>query len=142
LLGSAQFPAELIQAEDETLWSEVHKLFYSIWSKEELPDQWKETVIVPINRKGDKTECSNYPGISLLPTSYKNVSDILSRSSPYVNEIIGDRHCGFQCNRSTTDKIFCICQILEKKLEYNETVYQPFIGFKKACDSVRSVSVF
>jgi hypothetical protein len=40
-------------------------------------------------------------------------------------------------NRSTTDQIFCICQILEKKWEYNETVHQLFINFKKAYDSVR-----
>jgi len=54
-----------------------------------------------------------------------------------VNEIIGDHQCGFQRNRSTTDHIFCIHQILEKKLEYNEEVYQLFIDFKKAYESVR-----
>jgi hypothetical protein len=43
-----------------------------------------------------------------------------------VDEIIGDHQCGFRCNRSTTDKIFCIRQILEKKLEYNEVVHQLF----------------
>jgi hypothetical protein len=39
---------------------------------------------------------------------------------------------------STTDQIFCIRQILEKKWEYNETVHQPFLGIEKACDSVRT----
>jgi hypothetical protein len=53
-----------------------------------------------------------------------------------IDEIIGDHQCGFQRNRSTTDQIFCI-QILEKKWEYNETVHQLFINFKKAYDSVR-----
>jgi hypothetical protein len=61
----------------------------------------------------------------------------LSRLSPYVDEIIGDHQCGFRCNRSTTDQKFCIRQILEKKWEYNETVHQPFVEFKKAYDSVR-----
>jgi hypothetical protein len=42
----------------------------------------------------------------------------------------------FQCNRSITDQVFCICQILEKKWEYNDTVHQQFIDFKKAYDSV------
>jgi hypothetical protein len=45
--------------------------------------------------------------------------------------------CGFRRNRSTTDQIFCIRQILEKKWEYNETVHRLFIDFKKAYDSVR-----
>jgi hypothetical protein len=62
--------------------------------------------------------------------------NILSRLSPYTDEIIGDHHCGFQHNRSPTDRIFCIRHILEKKWEYNETVHQLFIDFKKAYDSV------
>jgi hypothetical protein len=51
--GSDQILAELIQAGGETLWSEIHKLMNSTWNKEELPDQWKESVTVPIH-KGDK----------------------------------------------------------------------------------------
>jgi hypothetical protein len=54
-----------------------------------------------------------------------------------LDEIIGDHQCGFQRNRLTSDQIFCICQILEKKWEYNETINQIFIDFKKAYDSVR-----
>jgi len=52
----------------------------------------------------------------------------------------GDHQCGFQRNRSTTDHIACISQILEKKWEYNEAVHQLFIGFKTAYDSVRRES--
>jgi hypothetical protein len=62
---------------------------------------------------------------------------LLSRLSPYIDEIIGDDQCGFQRNRSTTDQIFCIRQILQKKWEYNETVHQLFVDFKKAYDSLR-----
>jgi hypothetical protein len=65
------------------------------------------------------------------------VSILLSRLSPYIDEIIGDHQCGFRRNRSTTVQIFCIRQILEKKWEYSETVHQLFIDFKKAYDSVR-----
>jgi hypothetical protein len=73
-----------------TLQSEIHKLVNSIWTKEELADQWKASIIVPIYERGDKTDGSYYRGISLLPTSYKSLSNILlSRVSPYVDEIIG-----------------------------------------------------
>jgi hypothetical protein len=58
--GTDQIPAQLTQAGGETLWPEIHKLINSIWSKEELPDQWKEPNIVPIYRKGNKTDCCNY----------------------------------------------------------------------------------
>jgi hypothetical protein len=56
--GSDQIPAELIQAGGETLVSVIHKLINSIWNKEELPDQWKESIIVPIHKKGYKTDCN------------------------------------------------------------------------------------
>jgi hypothetical protein len=121
-----------------TLRSEIHKLINCIWNKEELPKQWKESIIVPIYKKGDKAECSNYRGISLLSTSCKILYNILlSRLIPYVDEIIGDRQCGFRRNRSTTYQIFCIRQILEEKWEYNGTVHQLSIDFRKAYDSVK-----
>jgi hypothetical protein len=60
--GIDQIPRKLIQAEGETLNSEIRKLVNSIWNKE-LPDQWKESIIVPISEKGDKNDCSNYRGI-------------------------------------------------------------------------------
>ena len=69
---------------------------------------------------------------------YKIPSNILlSRLTPYAHEITGDHQCGFQCNRLTTDHIFCIHQILEKKWEYIEAVHQLSIDFKKAYDSIR-----
>jgi hypothetical protein len=54
--GSAEIPAELIQAGGEILLSEIHKLINSVWNKEELPDQWKEPIIVPVHKKGGKTD--------------------------------------------------------------------------------------
>jgi hypothetical protein len=58
--GIDQFPAELIKAGGRIIWSEIHKLIISIWNKEEFPEEWKESVIVPIYKRGDKTHCSNY----------------------------------------------------------------------------------
>jgi hypothetical protein len=135
---SVQILAELIQAGGETLRPDIRKLLNSIWNKEELPDQWKESIIVPVHKKSDKTDCSNYRGISLLSTSYKILFNILhSRLSPNIDEIIGVHECEFQCKKSNIDQIFCTRQMLEKKWEYSETVHQLFINFKKACDSVR-----
>jgi hypothetical protein len=141
--GSDQIPAQLIQAGGGMLHSEIHKLTMLIWNKEELPHQWKESIVVPIHKNGHKTDCSNYQGISLLSTSYKILSNILlSRLIPYADEIIGDHQCGFRHNRSTTDQIFYIRQILEKKWEYNGTVHQLFIDFKKAYGSVRREALY
>jgi hypothetical protein len=114
--GTNQILAKLIKARHETLCSEIHKLICSVWNKEELPQQWKESIIIPIHKKSDKTDCNKYRGISLISTAYKILSNILPASlTPYVNEIIGNHQCGFSRNRCTTDQIFYIWQILEKK---------------------------
>jgi hypothetical protein len=68
----------------------------------------------------------------------KFVSNILlSRLTPFADEIIGDHQCGFRHSMSMTDRIFYIRQILEEKWEYKSTVHQLFTDFKKAYDSVR-----
>jgi len=77
----------------------------SIWNKKELPEEWNESIIVPIYKKGDKTDCRNYRGISLLPTTCKILSNILM-SRLDAEEITGDHQCGFRRNRSTADHIF------------------------------------
>jgi hypothetical protein len=88
--GTDHIPTELINAGGETC-SEIHRLSCSILNKEELPQQWKESIIVPIYKKDDKTDCNNYRGISLLSTAYKILSNILlARLTPYVNEVIKD----------------------------------------------------
>jgi hypothetical protein len=69
--GSNQIQAELIQAGGETSWSEIHKLINSICNKEELPDQWKESIILPVDKKGNKNNCSNYHAINFIQNSIK-----------------------------------------------------------------------
>jgi hypothetical protein len=75
--GIDHIPAELITARGRTICSVIHKLIISIWNKEELPEDWKKSVIVPIYKQSDKTGCNNYRGISLLSTTYKFLSSIL-----------------------------------------------------------------
>ena len=73
--GIDQIPAELIKAGGSTIRCAIHKLIIAIWNKEVLPGEWKESIIVPIHKKGDKTDCNNYRGI--LSTTYKILSNIL-----------------------------------------------------------------
>jgi len=111
----AHIPAELIKAGGKIFRYEIHKLISSIWNKEELPEEWKELIMVPTYKKDNKTDCCNYRCISLLPTKYKILSHILlPRLTPYTEKIIGDYQRGFRRNRSTTDHIFCIRQIITK----------------------------
>ena len=61
-----------------------------------MPEEWKESIIVPVYKKGDETDCSNYRVISISSTMYKILSNILlSRLTPKEKEIIEDHQCGF-----------------------------------------------
>ena len=102
-----------------------------------LPEEWKTGIIIPIHKKGDRLNCVNYRGITLLNSAYKILSNILlKRISPYAEDNIGDYQCGFRSNRSTVDQIFTIRQLLEKSWEFNKDVHQLFIDFKQAYDTI------
>jgi hypothetical protein len=84
-----QILEELIQAGDNTLCSEIHKLTNSVWNKEEMPQQWKESIIIPIYNKDDKPDHYNYRRISLLHViQYSSL-----KVTTYTDEITGDQ-CG------------------------------------------------
>jgi len=94
--GIDQSAAEFIKAGGKAIHYEIHKLINSIWNKEKLPEQWKQSITVPICKKGNKTDCNNYRGIPLWSTVYRILSIILlSRLTPYAEEIIGYQQCGF-----------------------------------------------
>jgi hypothetical protein len=70
LPGNCQIPSELIKAGSKTIFSEIHELIISIWNKEELPEEWKESITVSVFKKGDKTDCSTYRDIWQLHTKF------------------------------------------------------------------------
>ena len=102
-----------------------------------MPDDWNESIVCPIYKKGNSKECKNYRGISILNPTYKVLSKILcERLKPHVTKNIGRYHCGFMPKRSTTDQIFTLRQILEKTREFKTTTHYLFIDFKQAYDSI------
>jgi hypothetical protein len=101
--GSNQILAELTRAGGETLLSAINKLINSVLNKEDLADQWKEDTILPNHKNCVKSDCNNYRGISLLSTSYKMLSNILSRFhnvtgwlNAGIGELVGEVITTFQ----------------------------------------------
>ena len=106
-----------------------------------MPEEWKVSITVPIYKKGDKTDCCDYRGISLLSTTHKSLCNILlSKLTPHAEEIIGDHQYGFRRNGSTTDLYSAFIKCFRKKMQYNEVVLQLFMDFKKTYDSVSTSS--
>jgi len=124
--GTDNIPAELFRYGGKELVKHLHTIIKDIWQKEKMPTEWNVSIICPIHKKGDIMECSNYRGVSLLNTAYKILSNILfARISPFSENIIGNYQCGFRKNRSTTNQIFTLRQILErqKNLVLRHTIY-------------------
>ena len=97
----------------------------SIWKKEKLPEKWKESIIVPIHKKEDKTDCNDYRGISILPTTYKIILNILlSRIVPYAKEIVGIVNVAFDA----TGRLLIIYSAFGKYLRKNGNTMKKFIS--------------
>jgi hypothetical protein len=77
--GINQIPAELFKAVGRIIGCEIYKLIISIWKKEELPEEWKESIIVLIYKTGNNTDCITYRDISILPPTYTSFSKTCSQ---------------------------------------------------------------
>lgn len=75
--GSDKIPAELIKYGGKEMHYFMFRLCQNIWNDEHLPKTWNEAIIIPMHKKGDKTKCKNYRGISLVNSAYKVFAKIL-----------------------------------------------------------------
>jgi hypothetical protein len=83
--GSDQILAELIQAGGEILHYKIHKLSNSIWNKEELPDRWTQPIIIRIQKKDDKTDCSIHVYIYSIRKNTETLTDAIKEVGLEVN---------------------------------------------------------
>ena len=109
-------------------------LYNTCWQRQTLPHDFKDTLIIMIyKRKGDRRNCDNHWGISLLSITVKVLAKImLNRLKTISEQLLPETQCGFYAGRSTADMIFTLRQLQEKAVEQQRSLYMAFIDFSKA----------
>ena len=99
----------------------LHSICQQIWKTQQWPQDWKRPFFIPIPKKGNAKECSNYRTIALIPHANKVMLKILQATlQQYVNCELRDVQAGFRKGRGTRDQIANICWIIEKCKSFPE----------------------
>ena len=107
------------------------------WKYQQWPQDRKRSIFIPIPKKGNPKECSNYSIIALISHASKVMLKILqARLQQYVNCEFPDVQLGFRKGRGTRDQIVNICWIIKKAREFKNNIYFFFIDYAKALDCV------
>jgi len=115
----------------------LHSICQQIWNTQQWPQDWKRSVFIPIPKKGNAEECSNYCTTALIsPTSKVMLKILQARLQQYVNRELLDVQAGFRKGRGTRDKIANIRWIIEQAREFQKNIYFCFIDYAKAFDCV------
>ena len=121
--------AELFQIKDDAV-QVLHSICQQIWKTQQWLQDWKRSVFIPIPKKGNARECSNYCTIALKSHASKIMPQILqTRFQQYVNHELLYVQAGFRKGRGITDEIASICWITEKAREFQKNIYFCFIDY-------------
>ena len=122
--GGDGIPLELFQIIKDDAVKVVHSMHQQIRKTQQWPQDWKRLVFIPIPKKGNAKECSNYRTIALISHASKVMLKILqARLQQYVNRELPDVQAGFRKGRGTRDQIANIRWIIKKAREFQENVY-------------------
>ena len=117
--GGDGIPVELFQILKDDAVKVLHSICQQIWKIQQWPQAWKRSVFIPIPKKGNAKECSNYHTIALILHASKVMLKILqARLQQYVNHELPDVQAGFRKGRGTRDQIANIHWIIKKAREY------------------------
>ena len=120
--GGDGIPVELFQILKYDAVNVLHSICQKIWKTQQWTQDWKGSVFIPIPKKGNAKECSNYHSIALISHASKVMLKILqARLQQYVNCELSDVQAGFRKGRGTRDQIANICWSLKKEESSRKT---------------------
>ena len=132
--GGDGIPAELFQAIKDVAVKVVHSWCLHIWKIQQWPQVWNRAVFIPIPKKGNAKECSNYCTIALISHISKAMLKILQvRLQKYANWELPDVQAGFRKGRGTRDQIANIHWIIKKAREFQKNIHFCFIDYATNC---------
>ena len=131
--GADGIPIELFQILKDDVVKVLHSTCQQIWRTQQWPQDWKKSVFIPIPKKSNAKEYSNYRTIALISHASKVMLKILqARLQQYMNGELPDVQAGFRKGRGTRAQIANICWIIEKAREFQKNIYFCFIDFAEA----------
>ena len=135
--GVDGIPVELFQILKNDAVKVLHSICQQIWKTQQWPQDWKTSVFIPIPKKGNPKECSNYHTVTLISHASKVMLKILQVSlQQYANHELPDVQAGFRKDRGLRDQIAKIHWIIEKAREFQKKICVCFIDYAKALDCV------
>ena len=135
--GGDGIPVELFQILKDDAVKVMHSICQQIWKTQQWTQDWKRSVFIPIPKKGNTKECSNYRKIALISHASKVMLKILqARLQQYVNYKISDVSDGFRKAEESEIKLPTSVVSLKKMREFQKTNYFCFIDYDKAFDCV------
>ena len=124
---------ELFQILKDDAVKVLHSVCQQIWKTQQWPLDWKRSVFIPIPKKGNAKECSNYHTIALISHACKVMLKIFqARLQQYLNRELPGFQAGFRKGRGIRDPVANIHQIIEKAREFQKNIYFWFIDYAKA----------
>ena len=130
--GSDRIPVELFQILKDDAVKVLHSINQQIWEIQQWLQDWKRSVFIPVPKKGNAKECSNYHTIALISHASKVMLKILQAThQQYVNCELPDVQAGSRKGRGTRDQIANIHWMLEKAREFQKNIYFCFIDYAK-----------
>ena len=130
--GGDGIPVKLFKILKDDAVKVLHSICQQISKTHQWPQEWKRSLLIPIPKKGNAKECSNYHTIALISHASKVMLKILqARLQQYVNRELPDLQSRFRKDRGTRDQIANICWIIEKAREFQKNIYFCFIDYAK-----------
>ena len=130
--GGDGIPVELFQILKDDAVKVLHSICQHIWKTQQWPQDWKRSVFIPIPKKANAKECSNYRTITLISHASKVMLKILqARLQQYMNRELPDVQAGFRKGRGTRDQIANICLIIKKQESSRKTSISALLTMPK-----------